>query len=602
MVVLCAVGAPGVIFNPAGAVTMSYTVLARKYRPMVFEDVMGQEHVTRTLMNALRQQRIAHAYIFAGPRGVGKTTTARLLAKAVNCQNQPAVNPCNTCESCRAITEGRSLDVIEIDGASNRGIDEIRNLRENIRFSPATARYKIYIIDEVHMLTKEAFNALLKTLEEPPEHAIFIFATTEIHKVPLTILSRCQRFDFKRIATKTIIHYLQQVAAKENIAVDEDSLLLIARKAEGGMRDALSILDQLIAFTDGKLSVEKVRESLGLINEELYFELSDALLQKADHKIIDFVYNLFAHGHDSMDFLYGLQTFFRNLLIVKTTGNTQLLETADVFKKRYHEYAGKFDTRDLLQFIDLLINAETTLKYSPNPQLVLEVLLLKLAYKPRAVDLQELLQFLKNSEPVPRVGSSQHRAGTQTVPRQQQITPPSQKKTVQPPKASTPTEPSNILNVLNELETLTGSPSSPKPPHTPPLVKNEATQLSLQFVKEHWASLVEAVRRKKIVLGNFLQEGIPYALKNGAVEIAFDHKNSFHQKHVNDNLATIETIAKELWKSPIRFRCISIDFKAEGLERPHQSAEEMLKDLQEKEPLLKKIIETFDLEPLDEND
>ncbi len=603
MVVLCAVGSPGVIFNPTGNNGMSYTVLARKYRPMVFEDVMGQEHVTRTLMNALRQQRIAHAYIFAGPRGVGKTTTARLLAKAVNCQNQPAVNPCNTCESCVAITEGRSLDVIEIDGASNRGIDEIRNLRENIRFSPATARYKIYIIDEVHMLTKEAFNALLKTLEEPPEHAIFIFATTEIHKVPLTILSRCQRFDFKRIPTKTIVHYLQQVAEKENIAVDEDSLLLIARKAEGGMRDALSILDQLIAFTDGKLTVESVRESLGLINEELFFELSDALLEKADSKIIDFVHTLFAHGHDSMDFLYGLQGFFRNLLIVKTTGNTQLLETADVFKKRYHEYATKFDARDLLQFIDLLINTETTLKFSPNPQLVLEVLLLKLAYKPRAVDVQELVELLKSGDFSARPGTPSPRQVTPPTPPSRPVTAPSpQKKTAGTVKPSATADSGNILNVLKDLETLPGTTPSPRAPATKPVDKSETTQLSLEFVKEHWPSLVEAVRQKKIVLGNFLQEGIPYALNRGAIEIAFDHKNNFHQKHVSDNLATVEAVARELWKAPVRFRCVSIDFKAEGLERPHRSAEEMLKDLQEKEPILRKIIETFDLEPYDDNE
>ncbi len=579
---------------------MSYTVLARKYRPMVFEDVMGQEHVTRTLMNALRQQRIAHAYIFAGPRGVGKTTTARLLAKAVNCQNQPAVNPCNQCDSCLAITEGRSLDVIEIDGASNRGIDEIRNLRENIRFSPAIARYKIYIIDEVHMLTKEAFNALLKTLEEPPAHAIFIFATTEIHKVPLTILSRCQRFDFKRIPTKTIIHYLQQVAQKENIAVDDDSLLLIARKAEGGMRDALSILDQLIAFTDGQLTAEKVRESLGLINEELFFELSNALFEKDDHKIIAFVHNLFAHGHDSMDFLYGLQGFFRNLLIVKTTGNTQLLETTDVFKKRYHEYATKFDTRDLLQFIDLLLNTEATLKFSPNPQLVMETLLLKLAYKPRAVEVQELIQLLKSGPTRAVPPSRPSSPGVKTT--SPSLSPSSQKKTVISSTSSTQKDTSTLLNVLKELETLPGTPPTPRTEATQDKTAIEGTPLSLEFVKTHWPSLIEAVREKKIVLGNFLQEGIPYSLKDGAIEIAFDKRNNFHQKHVSDNLPTVEKIARELWQSPVRFRCITVDFNAEGLERPHQSAEEMLKDLQEKEPLLRKIIQTFDLEPFDDTE
>ena len=228
---------------------MTYIVLARKWRPMQFEEVVGQEHITRTLKNALQNNRIGHAFIFAGPRGVGKTTTARLLAKTVNCERQPvddrtrrAVNPCNECSSCRSITKGNSLDVIEIDGASNRGIDEIRNLRDNIRFAPASSKYKIYIIDEVHMLTKDAFNALLKTLEEPPSHAIFIFATTEIHKVPLTILSRCQRFDFKRIPTLDIANQLEAIAKSEKIKIDKNSLILIARKSEGSMRDAESRL------------------------------------------------------------------------------------------------------------------------------------------------------------------------------------------------------------------------------------------------------------------------------------------------------------------------------------------------------------------------
>ncbi len=585
---------------------MSYTVLARKYRPMVFEDVMGQEHVTRTLMNALRQQRIAHAYIFAGPRGVGKTTTARLLAKAVNCEHQPAVNPCNQCESCIAITEGRSLDVIEIDGASNRGIDEIRNLRENIRFSPATSNYKIYIIDEVHMLTKEAFNALLKTLEEPPEHAIFIFATTEIHKVPLTILSRCQRFDFKRIPTSTIVHYLEQVIQKEHIEAEPDSLLLIARKAEGGMRDALSILDQLIAFTEGKLTVDNVRQSLGLIDEELFFQLSDAILEKDEARIVEFVHELFAHGHDSMDFLYGLQSFFRNLLVVKSTGNTQLLETSDYFKKMYQEYSRKFDEKDLLHFADLLLQYENTLKYSPNPQLVMEVLLLKLAYKPRAVDIQELLQALKSGA-VPAAGPTPSVSPTRTAtPRQSYST---QKKTVATkPQTSSVTarqEPLKLLDDLNQLSVPTGAATSPtvtkKPEQKSETSSSSASvTITFQFVKDHWASLVDAVRKQKIILGNFLQEGIPHALNNGVVEIAFDKKNTFHMKHVNENIKTVEHIARQLWNENVRFKCITLDFEENGLQKPRHTPEEILKDLKEKEPILRKIIETFDLEPFDD--
>ena len=233
---------------------MSYIVLARKYRPMFFEDVVGQQHVTRTLQNAIEQNRIANAYLFAGPRGVGKTTVARILAKALNCEQGPTPRPCNQCSYCLEINESRSLDVFEIDGASNRGIDEVRNLRESLRYSPSAGKYRINIIDEVHMLTNEAFNALLKTLEEPPKNVLFIFATTEPHKVPATIMSRCQRFDFKRMSNKNIIEQLRMLCEKEQIEIDDESLRLIATRADGSMRDSESILDEIIAFAGKKIT------------------------------------------------------------------------------------------------------------------------------------------------------------------------------------------------------------------------------------------------------------------------------------------------------------------------------------------------------------
>ncbi|NOY59306.1 MAG: DNA polymerase III subunit gamma/tau, partial [Calditrichaeota bacterium] len=253
---------------------MSYVVLARKYRPMFFKDVVGQQHVTKTLQNAIEQNRIANAYLFSGPRGVGKTTVARLLAKALNCEHGPTIKPCNECSSCIEINESRSLDVFEIDGASNRGIDEIRNLRESLRYSPNPGKHRIYIIDEVHMLTNEAFNALLKTLEEPPTNVLFIFATTEAHKVPTTILSRCQRFDFKRMSNKSIADQLRELAAKEKIEIDEESLRLIANKADGSMRDGESILDQVIAFAGTKIDSAQVADLLGIIDQELFFQVS----------------------------------------------------------------------------------------------------------------------------------------------------------------------------------------------------------------------------------------------------------------------------------------------------------------------------------------
>src|ERR1043166_334525 len=259
---------------------MSYIVTARKWRPMVFEDVVGQSHVTTTLRNAIGTDRLSHSYIFSGPRGVGKTTTARILAKAINCLHPKDQNPDNECELCREITENRSVNVFEIDGASNRGVDEIRNLREAVRYGPANGRYKVYIIDEVHMLTKEAFNALLKTLEEPPSYIIFIFATTEIHKVPLTILSRCQRFDFRRIATEEIMGRLRFIAGQEKITIGEDALFIIAKRSDGSMRDAQSIFDQIVSFCGDTIDTAEMVRMLNVVDEEIYFRTTDAVRSK----------------------------------------------------------------------------------------------------------------------------------------------------------------------------------------------------------------------------------------------------------------------------------------------------------------------------------
>ncbi len=260
---------------------MGYLVIARKWRPKQFEEVVGQEHITLTLQNAIKKDRVASAYLFSGPRGVGKTTTARILAKALNCEKGPTPQPCDSCTPCQEIAEGHSIDVLEIDGASNRGIDEVRSLRESTRYTPSNLRYKIYIIDEVHMLTTEAFNALLKTLEEPPPHVVFIFATTEANKVPATILSRCQRFDFRRIPQEKIVEQLKKICDQETIQIDDQALYLIARKSEGCMRDSQSLLDQVLSFSDHTVSKDDVISLLGIIQHDEFFTISEAIARKA---------------------------------------------------------------------------------------------------------------------------------------------------------------------------------------------------------------------------------------------------------------------------------------------------------------------------------
>lgn len=357
---------------------MPYEVLARKWRPQVFKDVIGQEHITQTLVNAILNGRLAHAYIFGGPRGVGKTSVARIFAKAINCtQGEPGI-PCNQCRSCREITAGNSIDVQEIDGASNRGIDEIRELRENAKYMPSASQYRIYVIDEVHMLTLPAFNALLKTLEEPPPHVKFIFATTESHKVPITILSRCQRFDFKRIPLPKIVAYLEKIAGHEDVNISTTGLSMIAREAEGSMRDAESLLDQVISFAGQKIEDSQVPEILGIIDRGLIFESSSAVIEGSSLRCLAVVEKVYNQGYDIKEFYRALMAQFRNLLISLIAPEGQLIDMSESDRdeiRRQAEMAGEEKLQVVLNF---LIAREDGLRFTTYPRLVLETTMIKL--------------------------------------------------------------------------------------------------------------------------------------------------------------------------------------------------------------------------------
>jgi DNA polymerase-3 subunit gamma/tau len=354
---------------------MEYLVTARKWRPQVFDDVVGQEHITQTLKNAINNNRIAHAYLFTGPRGVGKTTTARIFSKALNCKNQKNAEPCNKCDICNEIQNGQSLDFIEIDGASNRGIDEVRTLRESVKYAPTHGKYKIYIIDEVHMLTKESFNAFLKTLEEPPEHIIFIFATTDAHKVPLTIISRCQRFDFRRIQMATIKDTIAKIAKAEKITIDDKTLTIIAKKADGALRDAESYFDQVVSFCGNKIDPETVAQMLNLIDDEIYFDISEAILSKNFADVFNVTNKIYENGWDFLDFTEGLIEHFRNIMTVVLTEKTSLTETADIYHSRYQEYMDRFSKGDLLRILNYLSKVQQELRFSSNQKLKIEIAL-----------------------------------------------------------------------------------------------------------------------------------------------------------------------------------------------------------------------------------
>ncbi len=364
-------------------------VLARKYRPQSFDQVVGQQHVVRTLKNAILQGRLAHAFLFSGIRGVGKTTIARILAKAINCEKGPTPEPCNQCLACLEITEGRAVDVQEIDAASNRGIDEIRELRENIKFRPARLRSKVYIIDEAHMLTREAFNALLKTLEEPPPHVHFILATTEPQKIPLTILSRCQRYEFKRFPWSELVEHLQNICQKEGVPIEKEALEIIAREAEGSVRDALSLLDQ--AISSGVRTSQELLDLFGLADHLLLEEMAKALLARDLGACFSILQKAFDQGLDLVHFAQDLAEFFRHLLVLKNSSGRALLDLPESELAVLRTLSLEAETEEILLFFQILLGGLETVRRSPVPKLALELVLARACEVGKIIPLENLL-------------------------------------------------------------------------------------------------------------------------------------------------------------------------------------------------------------------
>jgi DNA polymerase-3 subunit gamma/tau len=515
---------------------MSYQVTARKWRPLVFEDVVGQSHVTNTLRNAITSKRLAHAYLFSGARGTGKTTTARILAKAINCSSPKDTNPDNECEICKEITAGRSLDVIEIDGASNRGVEEIRNLRESVRYTPTRAKYKVYIIDEVHMLTKEAFNALLKTLEEPPEHIIFIFATTEVHKIPMTILSRCQRFDFRRISIGEITGNLRAISKEEKVTIDEEALMIVAKKADGALRDAQSIFDQIRAFCGNEITAVDVLKVLNAVDQELYFRVTDLIKTQDVKGGLELVEEIVKSGYDLREFLGGLSEHLRNLLVVLITEATELVEASEPYRKRYQEEAKQFHQNDTLRLIKLVNDLEQSIRWSPQPRFKLEAGLLQMIKLERSVQIDALLgQIDELKKKLSSGGSSIDGSGSglRVAPTNQ---PPTELKVVGQVSAG------RLRSALTSVTT-SAPPEEPQQPFLPqsittipiPLPGNQAAPMSapelpgsvesmkkitVEEAYEQWQQWVSEVRKTKIGIGTILGESSILDVADGALRIA----------------------------------------------------------------------------------
>jgi DNA polymerase-3 subunit gamma/tau len=506
---------------------MSYQVTARKWRPMIFDDVVGQSHVTNTLRNAIASHRVAHAYIFSGTRGCGKTTTARILARALNCFSPVNMNPDNTCDACKEIIEGRSLDVIEIDGASNRGVEEIRTLRDSVRYTSTREKYKIYIIDEVHMLTKEAFNALLKTLEEPPTHVVFIFATTEVHKVPMTILSRCQRFDFRRIAIEEIVHTLAAIAKAEQVHIEDDALMVIAKRADGSLRDAQSIFDQVRSFCGNDIKTAELLQAFNVVNQDIYFNVSNLLKSHDTRGIIQLVDEVIKSGYDLREFVNGLTDHLRNLLIVRSTESTQLLEVSGHYKKRYETDANQFSEEDILRYLKQTNELDQALRWAAQPRYRLELGLIQMVKMESSIHIGELLQQInllkKKMSSQSGIDTSKAVMGELTQRENMLSTDLRVKGEVNAGYLKSKSTVNYLSISGNDLTKMSGVTNLNEFKHTSPRVAEPTAiipSISSEEVTARWPDFINDISKSHIAVGTTLMETHVIDVHNGMVRIS----------------------------------------------------------------------------------
>jgi DNA polymerase-3 subunit gamma/tau len=517
---------------------MSYLVLARKWRPQSFEDIVGQGHVTQVLRNAIAGGRIAHAYLFTGVRGVGKTTAARVLAKALNCEQGPTGVPCNQCSQCIEITEGRSLDVYEIDGASNRGIDEVRQIIENVRYQPARSRFKIYIIDEVHQVTKDAFNALLKTLEEPPEFVKFILATTEPHRVPETILSRCQRFDFRRIQTREVIQRLKEIAAKESLSISDGALLLLAREAEGSMRDAQSLLEQILSYAASEATVidERLVENiLGVTERRVLYDISAAVLAADAKTPLDLVARVVDQGKDVTRLSRELVEHFRNLLVARLTQDSrpnetseQLLDLPDQEIAELRRQAAASSADALLDYFKFMAEGDEEVARSPYPRFALEAALVRLATVPSSMPVGELIERLEGLEKKLGGGGDIR---------------PSAPRPILRPAVDAPAD-GRLAPPTPALEPQRTAAAAEKPPPAPAGALPTGAH-------EQWQKFLAFVTQQKKFLAIHLAEVEPLALPPGPMTLGVEGRHHLTYLQDPENFTALKDFARQFFSTDI---------------------------------------------------
>ncbi len=570
----------------------SYLVLARKWRPQLFEEVIGQRHITQTLQNAILQKRVAHAFLFTGARGVGKTSSARILAKALNCEKGLQMNPCNECTNCQEVAHGTSMDVIEVDGASNRGIDEIRELRENVRYTPAKSRYKIYIIDEVHMLTKEAFNALLKTLEEPPSHIIFIFATTEPHKIPATILSRCQRYDFKRIPFREVVGSLKRIVEEEKIQISPRGLLSIAQESEGSLRDAQSLLDQVIAYAGKNIHDEDVAEVLGLIDRKMLSDAIEAIADRDVERCLKVIEHIYHFGYDLQRFCRELLQYLRNLILIRVSqhpeGFMELPEEEFILLKKQAE---KFKFDQLNHLFTLLLKGEQETAQSTFPRTMLEMTLIRMATLQPILPIDEMMKKLEAMEGRGPAGGEKERKISSASGRLIRSGEPEREGE----KAEGPLKKSEQTNGEEDLE---------KNQNLEDLKTEEKPRVLLQqHWEEVWRGLIEFTRGRNPILGAFLALGSLVYLGDEKIEIGFE-KDSFHYDRMleKENRSQLEAVCLEYFQkkakvmiSPLNQGIGSKGRGASGEGKiTFDEGESQLGNRAEENPLIQEALRLFD--------
>jgi DNA polymerase-3 subunit gamma/tau len=562
---------------------MAYLVLARKWRPETFKEVVGQKHVVLTLEAAIKADRIAHAYLFAGPRGVGKTTVARILAKALNCEKGPTPNPCGKCSSCAEIASGKSLDVIEIDGASNRKIEDARGIREAVQYAPLGGRMKVYIIDEAHMLTREAFNALLKTLEEPPPHVVFVLATTEPGKIPDTIVSRCQSFDFHRIPSSEIEARLVQIAKAEGIDAEPDALKLVAARADGSMRDAESLLDQLISVGEGRATADDVARVLGIPDIDVYFGLSDAIASEDTGGTLSALAGALDAGSDPRDLLDGFVEHLRNLLLVAAAPSPERL-VGRVADYREHDGASSsLGPDDLIRLIRIGVEAQAAAKWSTQPGLLVELALVRMAKLTRTVELEEIVRAVGGSSPPPPSGrgaggrrggggvasGADGSAGRQVRAAAGAVAP-----------SGGPAAPVGAVDAADAGGAGAGSGSA-RAPDGPPVSP------------DIWPRVLERIRSERPGLAASLSGAVPSPAGGGELGLLVPNGSRFHREQLLDrgNMTLMESAAGAVFGSPVR---LTFEFGApagggECVGAPPESATAR----PEADPMVRKVLDVF---------